>query len=690
MGTSLRKMRLSIRLIVTIMQISSTFFRSSSLALALLALASPSIATLIIPEAHWSLYSEGVKQEKLGNLKQAVLNYSNALNIDSRDADTLVKLGLMYLHSDTVDPNLRAQSVTKAVEYLNRADEIRPGDAMVNMLLGQAQQNLGRYPEAISYYQKAISAEPDNVLLKLDLGLIYYETRNYKSAIELLSKVVMAYPDNLKARAYLGAALQATDNYMAAIEQYNYVLNYEKKHFSIVKNLADSWLALDEFDKAKENYHQAQSLDPKVPNIYADLAYVSIKEKNYAAAVEYYKQALKLKDDDTWRRALAYSLWANNSLEEAVSKFEELGEYNIVAYLHQVLGSTDKAISSYQKAIDKDPKDTRSLYNLARLYHDTQQVSKARDLYLTLLEHRPNDLEILFLLAVSEQELGSRDLAIKYYSELLSMSDSAPAVHQELRSKSMFNLALAYRGANNLAKAEEYFEKVLGSDAKFEKAQDVYKELSFIKIALNKNHEAEKIISDWLKESPTSLDARNLYADYLIHKSRERQALEQLRLASALDKTTETRLKLANLLHSQNSLYEALAEYQAILQQEPDNISALLGAANNFRTLGLREEAKELYQRTLAKYPEDLLANYNYGLILQEEHKPQEALLYYSKVAKLNPSFTENYYVMGLCYWDLGNKDLASSLWKKFLLSSNDEVLRREIIKRIGSEPLHS
>ncbi len=658
------------------------FNRSSRLAISILMAASPALATVVVPEAHWGLYSEGVKQEKLGNLKQAVLSYTNALNIESRDADTLIKLGLMYLHSDALEADLRTQSIKKAIEYLNKASEIKPGDAMVNMLLGQANQSLGNYDQSIAYFQKAISAEPDNTLLKQDLGILYYETRNFKPAIEMLSKVVMAYPDNLKARAYLGAALQATDNYMAAIEQYNYVLSYEKDRFSIIKNLGDSWLALDQFDKAKENYGQARILDPKVPNIYADLAYVAIKEKDYPTAVEYYKQALKLKDDEVWRKALAYSLWASNSLEEAILKFEELGEHNIVAYLHQVLGDNDKAIASYSKAIAKDPKDYKSTYNLARLYHDTQQQAKAKDLYLTLLDHRPNDMEVMFLLAVAEQELGASDQAIKYYDELLA----APGTNTELRTKAMFNTAVAYRNMNELAKAEEYFEKILGTDTKFEKTNDVYKELSFIKIALNKNTEAEQIISDWLRESPTSLEARNLYADYLIHKSKERQAIEQLRLASALDKTSETRLKLANLLNSQNSYYEALAEYQAILQKEPENISAILGAANNFKSLGLREEAKDLYKRALAKYPEDLLANYNYGLLLQEERRNEEALSYYSKVEKINPGFTENYYVMGLCYWDLGNKDAATNVWKKFLLSSNDEVLRREILRRLGSE----
>lgn len=640
-------------------------------------------ATIVVPEAHFAVYSQAVKNEKIGNFKQAVTQYSSALEVEKRDVETLTKLGLMYLHSDTTDSHLRQQSFAKAESYLSKAEQLRPNDAMICILHAQALEGQAKHEEAIKKYKKAITLEPENSLIRLSLGLLYYEIKDYKHSIENLSQVVMNYPENLKARSYLGASLQATDNYMAAIEQYNYVLNYEAEHFGVTKNLGDSWLALDQLEKAKESYQKAKTLDPQVPHIYADLAYIASKETEFDKAVDYYKQALSLEDNEDWKRSLAYALWANDSLDEAVTQFEKIEEFNVAAYLYQVLGKKDQAVASYKKALESDPKDIKSMFNLARLYNNDAKYDLAKEQYLKVLEYKPNDIETMFLLAVLEHETGSYEQAVKYYKEILTKKNLADYKDTEIENKINFNIALAYKAQNNYEEAEKSFEKVLAGKSSFAESQNIYKELSFVKIALNKHSEAEKIVSEWLREDPTNVEARNLYADYLIHKSKERQAIEQLRLASVLDKSTETRLKLANLLHSQNNLYEALAEYQKVLQSEPENLNAILGAANNFKALGLKKEALDLYTKAVEKYPEDLLSNYNLALMLHDSDENETALEHYQKVAQLNPNFVENYYVMGLCYWDLGQKEKAVQIWEKFISGSSDEGLKAEIIKKI-------
>jgi tetratricopeptide (TPR) repeat protein len=224
-------------------------------------------------------------------------------------------------------------------------------------------------------------------------------------------------------------------------------------------------------------------------------------------------------------------------------------------------------------------------------------------------------------------------------------------------------------------------------NAGFNKTKDVLKELSFIKIALGKDEEAEKIINDWLRKDPANVEARNLYADFLVHVSKDRKAVDQLRLASVLDQTIESRLKLANLLHAQNNLYEALAEYQMILQEDSENLNALLGAANNFKALGFKDEAINIYKKASESHPEDVLANYNYGLLLQESNELATAIKHYERVLEINPNFLQTYYVLGLAYWQQGEKQNASELWARFLEESSDENLKAEIRKTMDSQP---
>ncbi|MCE2928685.1 MAG: tetratricopeptide repeat protein [Candidatus Caenarcaniphilales bacterium] len=636
-------------------------------------------------------YAAGVKQEKLGNTLQAARLFKESANTNPSDYDTLVKLGLLHLNSDA-DGDFRITSNKLAFDYLSKAMQIRTDDAMVALLAARAAEEIGDKTTAFNLLVKASNLEPNNILLKSNLARIYFEQKDFKNSIEIFNKIILAYPDNLKARSYLGAALQATDNYMAAIEQYNYVLNYTPDEYSVVKNLGDSWLALKQFEKAKENYQKAQEIDPKVPNIYADIAYLSKQQGDMPNAIANYRKALTLKDNIEWKKSLAYSLLSDKKETEAITIFDEIKEYGISGYVYQSKGDNAKAIESYQKAIEQNPKDHKSRFNLASIYYDKGQLLQAKTEYQNLLEQKPNDAEAMFLLATIKHEEGQIDQAMNFYNQILTQLDANLKPDEEqkaLKNNTKFNLALAFKSKSNLVKAEENFQDILKAENKtdkFAKSKDVFKELSFIKIALGKDIEAEKIINDWLREDPTSVEARNLYADFLVHQSKDRQAIEQLRLASVLDKTIITRLKLANLLHSQNNLYEALAEYQTILKEDPNNLSALLGAANNFRTLGFKEEAAAMYKETLNHYPNDLFANYNYGLLMQESKNLDEAKSHYEKVIGLNPNFIQAYYVLGLVYWNQGEKDKAKDYWNKFSSVSSDQNLKDQIKKILDTD----
>lgn len=647
----------------------------------------------VVIDEFFSNYSEAVKEEKQGNRLQAVKKYIVASDLKGKDFAALSKLGLMHLYSDG-SGELKEKSLELAIDYFIKAQLIKPGDVMVNMLLGKSYQELGDNVNATKYFEKAVNLEPEDVLLKANLGRLYFEQRDFKKSIEIFNKIILAYPDNLKARSYLGAALQATDNYLAAIEQYNYVLGYQPNTYSIRKNMGDCWLALKQFDKARENYQEAQKIDPNVPDIYADIAFVAKEEQNYNGAVENYRKALELKPDQKWKLALAYSLWRNNQGEEAVKIFSEIKEFNIAGYLYQTLGDQNNATISYQKAVEANPKDHKSRFNLARIYHENKQYDLAKAEYENLLQQKPNDVEVIFLLAVLEQERGNNKIATQYYNDLLANQlKSIPGTELDENSKLIknniyYNLGLAYKANQDYQKAEQNFEELLKKESKvekFDRAKDVYKELSFIKIALGKDTEAEKLINSWLREDPANVEARNLYADFLVHVSKERKAIEQLRLASVLDQTVRTRLKLANLLHAQSNLYEALAEYQLVLQNEPENLNALLGAANNFRSLGFKTEAVNIYKKATDKYPNDVLANFNYGLLMQEANDLNTAQKQYEKVLEINPNFLQTYYVLGLIYWEQNKKDQAKELWNEFLKQSSDDRLKGEIRKILGT-----
>lgn len=266
---------------------------------------------------------------------------------------------------------------------------------MANLLMAKTLEELNEKDLALKYYIKVANLEPHNTLLQSNIARLFFEEARFKEAIEIFNKVVLAYPENLKARSYLGAALQATDNYMAAIEQYNYVLKYLPDDYSILKNLGDSWLALSQFDKAKESYDKAVAIDPNVPNLYADLAFIAHKQDNLDNAVINYEKALSLKSEPKWKK-----LWLT-PIGQTNKKMRRSSPLNLsmnMQFLHIFSISKWVVKSSWrlQKAIEINPNDHKSRFNLAQIYYSLGQNENAKNEYEELLQEKPNDTEVIF------------------------------------------------------------------------------------------------------------------------------------------------------------------------------------------------------------------------------------------------------------------------------------------------------
>lgn len=631
-------------------------------------------------------YSQAVKAEKAGDFNTAIRKFAQAYEFDKTDSSLLTKLGLIYLNKPSSSNTEQAENSRRAVSYFTRALEFSPSDAMINLLLAQAYKNLNETEKAFTYFKRASTLEPDNVLITFDLALYSYEQKNFKEAIELFNRIILAYPDHLRARSYLAASLQSTDNYLAAIEQYNYVLKYEESNYAVQKNIADSWLALNQLENARDSYKKAAEIDPNVPHIYADLAFIESKFGNYDEAIKNYQNAIKLKNEDVWHKALAKVFYLNNDRQKAIDAYLYVEDFSMAAYIQQQEGNFDEAISNYNKALEKNPEDTKTLYNVARLYYEKKNFPLAATHLQKLLDLKPNDTESLFLLASSEQQMQKYDAAITHYNEILASSQKLDPL---LKNDVHYNLAMAQKQKGDLKSSEANLEVIYADKAnlaKFKKVDDLYKNLLEVKMDQDKLKEAEAILEVALKEKPADLALRQNYADLLISEGRTQDAIEQLRLAIAFDNTQKSRLKLAKLLKDTQNHFDALAEYQTAVTKDPKNLEAMLGTANTFKALSLEKEAEAYYTRALEYYPNDYLANYNFGLLLQSQKKYKEAMTYYEKVLVLNPKFIENYYVLGLCYWNLKNKDKAMQLWNEFLAQSDDEETKENIQQLIQSQ----
>ncbi len=96
---------------------------------------------------------------------------------------------------------------TGAIQALEKALRLAPGDVQAQSLLGWAQMLNENYDEALNSFQQVLVKEPSNSLARINVGYICLKKRIFGEAIEHLSKAIRLDNDKkatLYAHFYLG------------------------------------------------------------------------------------------------------------------------------------------------------------------------------------------------------------------------------------------------------------------------------------------------------------------------------------------------------------------------------------------------------------------------------------------------------------------------------------------------------
>jgi Flp pilus assembly protein TadD/uncharacterized protein (AIM24 family) len=101
---------------------------------------------------------------------------------------------------------------------LERALELRPKDAKVLGLLGQAYYRLARFDDAAAAWQRLVDDNPAEPAARVNLGLACLKARRFLDAVKQLEIALDLNPEHKKAMGYLGLALLESGNLTRARE----------------------------------------------------------------------------------------------------------------------------------------------------------------------------------------------------------------------------------------------------------------------------------------------------------------------------------------------------------------------------------------------------------------------------------------------------------------------------------------
>ncbi|MBI3590156.1 MAG: tetratricopeptide repeat protein [Candidatus Melainabacteria bacterium] len=606
-------------------------------------------------------FEQGVRYHKQGDLKSAVLSLNNALTLNPNDLSTLVELGEVFIELSKFD---------LAISTLQHAVSLAPDDALIHVLLGSAYLENKKHNDAISEFKLAVKLEPENTLLRSNVGLVCSLTGDHKCSVDNLGKVVLAYPFQLRVRAALGTAYHSMKDYALAKEQYKFVLEYEPDNLSLWYNLAKSEVALGNYTDAKESINKAISIDSSVSELYLDRAVINYKLNDLEGAQNDYLTALGLDPLNPsipseygtflWRTG-AY-LKASEQFDKALSLETDNKDFMMYkAYLLQLAKQDKNAISAWQNVLNEDAENQLALFNLAKLYQEKESYSNAIDLYKKILvikeKLKEEDLETKSALAYCLQKNKNFDEARSIYENCLSVKPDDPVV--------LFNLGILLNDEKNYKDAVVSLEKSIKNG--FLPQAKAYQALVLAYSSLNDVPSLKATYKNWLGVDKDNVEARIAYAKFLAKNGDSHEAIDQYRVAAALDNTSKSKYKLAQFLLEQKDLYGAVGQLQEYLKLEPNDLNALILLANSYKDLGIQEEAINTYKKIISLQYDNHLAYYNLGLLYQNDKKYEEAQNCLLKAIELNEKYSPAYYALGLSYIAGNNGVKAKELFQKYL-----------------------
>jgi tetratricopeptide (TPR) repeat protein len=124
-----------------------------------------------------------------GNTTAAEANFSLAIkDAKKKDVEGLIAIGRAYTYS--TKPNFK-----KATEVLNKAKEINPNDAQVQLALGDAYYGDKNQNDAYAAYRTAFQIDPTLLRAKMQLGVLLKGAKSYDEAIKAYNEVIAINPN---------------------------------------------------------------------------------------------------------------------------------------------------------------------------------------------------------------------------------------------------------------------------------------------------------------------------------------------------------------------------------------------------------------------------------------------------------------------------------------------------------------
>lgn len=313
-----------------------------------------------------------------------------------------------------------------------------------------------------------------------------------------------------------------------------------------------------------------------------------------------------------------------------------------------------KALEMYDERLD-------DLQKSAKLEMENRNFIRTQQICEELLQQKPNDINILILMAESFYKCGDHEQSISFLKRAYNLNHSY---------KMLMNIAFNYWKLSNYDSAKYYFVESIKKSPRYNNCWMYYAEML---LKTNDIRNAEYIYVNLLKAYPDSNTIRNKYGQFLLSQNKLNNAQQQFQIAlksdpqcpdtisnlgdlyslanqsenailyycKALEINANLKITWFNLgkVYAKESNYpKAVEAFEKAIDLDSENVSALRYLAVTYCIQKKMLMSVETFKKCLKLLPDDLEINLELAMINYHYFNNYiEAENYFKKCIELQP-----------------------------------------------------
>ncbi len=620
-------------------------------------------------------FDSGEKYFAQGKYREAIIQYSNAVLIDSRFAQAHYQLGQTYLKLG--DPNRAFQELSRTVELA--PDNYRAHTDIANLLVTNrntdgsvSQDALKQAKPHLDLLREKLPNDPETH----EAWANYYAAQNdLTSAMQEALQTINADPKRSESYLLL-AILQIRANLPDKAEaSLKKAVDTDPKSMNAQLALGGFYQSHNRLTEAEQRFRHAVDVDPKNPAPRAALVRVLIQENKRDGIESFLRQTKK-------------------DIPDVPEGYRMLGDYYFAS------GDLDKAAAEYASLYDEHPRDSGTKKNFIQILILKNRLTEATKLNGEILKTNPHDVEALVYKGQIQIRQNDAAGAVESLQSALS-NDSGNAVAH-------YQLGLAYAKEHDLARAESEWREAVRIQPNLIDAQ---RNIADLELSRGEVDAALQTAQQIITTQPYLADG--FLVKGMADLARQRYSDAQQDADEAMHRAPENSLpyiELANVQLAQKHLADAEKFYQQGLDKDPSSSQALSGLMNTYVAQKEYDKAITVANTQIAKSPNnsdfyDLLGTALFngkkdlpgaevalkkaidldntntdaveklGKVQVQEGASDQALALYVQSIKDNPREVRFYILAGELYEAKQNWDQAKALYQQALAISPDHPL---------------